>query len=319
MSDNPERAAKTARQSAGVFGQFGTVESGKPEPAEQEPAIEEAHEEEIIEEEEFDDSEADVVDDVDDEVEEPETDDRYVVRVDGEEVEVTLDELLSGYSRQSDYTRKTQALADERRQFQQERENTTQLASVLEQRLSEVENLLSGQDEAPNWVELAKKLDPREYAARKAQWDAQQEQLSIARQQREELKRLQAEEQRRQFEEARRQGEQMLPKVIPEWQDADKARNEAQSIVRWATEQGFSQEALDNLVDPLAVKVLRDAWLYNQSQQQKPKIVKKKAPKTAKAGTGVKSKRKSVLEKQINTPGKPREKIDFFKSITPLK
>lgn len=46
---------------------------------------------------------------------EPET---YVVKVNGQEQEVTLDELLHGYMRNQDYTRKTQALAEERRNLQ---------------------------------------------------------------------------------------------------------------------------------------------------------------------------------------------------------
>lgn len=46
---------------------------------------------------------------------EPET---YVVKVNGEEQEVSLDELLHGYMRNQDYTRKTQALAEERRNLQ---------------------------------------------------------------------------------------------------------------------------------------------------------------------------------------------------------
>ena len=41
------------------------------------------------------------------------------VKVDGEEVEVTQEELLRGYMRQSDYTRKTQQLANERQQVEQ--------------------------------------------------------------------------------------------------------------------------------------------------------------------------------------------------------
>lgn len=42
---------------------------------------------------------------------------KYIAKVDGKEVEVTLDELLNGYQRQSDYTRKTQELATERQQL----------------------------------------------------------------------------------------------------------------------------------------------------------------------------------------------------------
>lgn len=49
------------------------------------------------------------------------------VTVDGEEIEVTLDELRNGYSRQADYTKKTQALAAERERLQ----GMEQLAEAL--------------------------------------------------------------------------------------------------------------------------------------------------------------------------------------------
>lgn len=44
-------------------------------------------------------------------------DEVYVVRVNGEEVEVSLDEALNSYMRQADYTRKTQELAAERQRL----------------------------------------------------------------------------------------------------------------------------------------------------------------------------------------------------------
>ncbi len=43
----------------------------------------------------------------------------YVVKIDGEEQQVTLEELQNGYQRQADYTRKTQEIADERQRLQQ--------------------------------------------------------------------------------------------------------------------------------------------------------------------------------------------------------
>lgn len=46
---------------------------------------------------------------------EPET---FVVTVNGQQTEVTLDELLHGYMRQADYSRKTQELAQRRREFE---------------------------------------------------------------------------------------------------------------------------------------------------------------------------------------------------------
>ena len=43
---------------------------------------------------------------------------KYTVKVNGEDVEVTQEELLRGYMRQADYTRKTQALSDERQRIE---------------------------------------------------------------------------------------------------------------------------------------------------------------------------------------------------------
>ena len=54
------------------------------------------------------------------EVEEPEaqTETAYTVKIDGEEFEVTLDELRNGYQRQADYTRKSQSLAEQRKAYE---------------------------------------------------------------------------------------------------------------------------------------------------------------------------------------------------------
>ena len=43
----------------------------------------------------------------------------YTVKIDGEEQQVTLEELQNGYQRQADYTRKTQEIAVERERLQQ--------------------------------------------------------------------------------------------------------------------------------------------------------------------------------------------------------
>ena len=53
------------------------------------------------------------------EVQQEPTGEAYTVKVDGEERQVSLDELRDGYQSQSDYTRKTQELAAERKRLQQ--------------------------------------------------------------------------------------------------------------------------------------------------------------------------------------------------------
>jgi hypothetical protein len=51
--------------------------------------------------------------------EDPRLGETYQVKVDGEVVEVSLKEALAGYQRQADYTRKAQALASEKQEFEQ--------------------------------------------------------------------------------------------------------------------------------------------------------------------------------------------------------
>lgn len=52
--------------------------------------------------------------------EQPQTPQTYKVKVDGQELEVPLDELLNGYQRQADYSRKTQEVAAMRRQYEEQ-------------------------------------------------------------------------------------------------------------------------------------------------------------------------------------------------------
>ena len=70
-------------------------------------------EEDVMESTEMDTPESSV------EVTEEPSGETYAVKVDGENQEVSLEELRDGYQRQSDYTRKTQELASERKRLQQ--------------------------------------------------------------------------------------------------------------------------------------------------------------------------------------------------------
>ena len=58
---------------------------------------------------------------------------KYKVKVGDEELEVTLDELLQGYMRQADYTRKTQALAEERKKLEEQLKELEEKAKLADQ------------------------------------------------------------------------------------------------------------------------------------------------------------------------------------------
>ena len=95
-------------------------ESEEAAPTEEEESTEETQDE-SLEEESEEEAESEY-----EEEESEETDERavegeefvYAVNINGEEHQVPLDELLKGYSRQSDYTRKTQELSEQRKEIE---------------------------------------------------------------------------------------------------------------------------------------------------------------------------------------------------------
>jgi hypothetical protein len=65
-----------------------------------------------------DDEDLDEAEDLEDSDEDDQDLEKYQVKVDGEVVDVTVEELKAGYQRQADYTRKAQALAAEKAEFE---------------------------------------------------------------------------------------------------------------------------------------------------------------------------------------------------------
>jgi len=111
---------------------------------------------------------------------------RYRVKVDNEELEVDLDELIKGYSRTSDYTKKTQSLAEQRKQVEAERtkiEEAAKLRDTYSQRLQVIEQMLSAQPEED--LTALKDSDPVGYAIKVAEKMEREKQLSAVRAERE--------------------------------------------------------------------------------------------------------------------------------------
>lgn len=92
------------------------------------------------------------------------------VTVAGVEQEVPLSELIRGYSREADYTRKTQSLAEERKAIEQERSQLMLAGRESVERASQLAAQLQSeiQQNQPDANELARLRiqDPGEYAAR---------------------------------------------------------------------------------------------------------------------------------------------------------
>lgn len=207
------------------------------------------------------------------------------VKVDGEELEVTLDELRKGYSRYSDYTRKATALSEERKAFhseveaiRREREQYAQLLPVLQQQL-QVQDVAE-----PDWDALFEE-DPIEAAKLERQWRKSTEQRNAK------MAAIQAEQRRLAEQMTKEQAAQLsafveaerakLPEVIPEWKNAEVMQNEVKELREWALSNGLTEADLDTLRQASHVALVRKAMLFDKGQKkvvqakQQPKKVAK--------------------------------------------
>ena len=259
-------------------------------------------------------TEPDTEDDYPDEEEEaPRT---VKLNLNGEELELTEEELLKGYSRQSDYTRKTQDLAEQRKRLDgitQEtdaaREKYSQLLPKLEANLAEIQKQLNAE---PDWDKLSK-ADPvkalqlqREFDRRKAENAAE-----LARVQQEQQQLL-ADQQSRLLQERedhlQAQGKLLLEN-IPEWQDNEVATKQKQEIEQWALNNGFlDADQLNAIQDWGYVAMMRKAWLYDQGATAAKKS-RAKTTKTLSPGSNNRSAPKRSAFREARAQVKKSGKI----------
>ena len=200
-------------------------------------------------EEDFDSDEEDAEDlddDYDEDEGEPEQAETFTVKINGENVEVSLDELQNGYSRQADYTKKSQTLAEERRAFQQDRDAVLLERTQYSQLLGALQQQLQAFDEpAPDFDRMYEE-DPIEASRLERQYRLRTEQRA------QKMQAIAIEQQRVNDANAQEQTEQMrglitqeaarLPDVIPEWKDEKVAAKEREELKSYLLDSGVAEE-----------------------------------------------------------------------------
>lgn len=211
------------------------------------------------------------------------------VKVDGEEVEVTLAELRNGYSRTADYTRKATALANERKTLQAEVESIRNERAQYEQLLPALRMQLEQAAAAePDWDNLYEE-DPIEAARLERHWRKSREEQA------QKLKAIEAEQQRLQQENAKEQQRAMaafieaerakLPEVIPEWKNQETLVREVNDLRNWAMTQGLSEQEVNSLQQASHIAILRKAMLFDKGSKT---VAESKTPTTKKVARIVK-------------------------------
>jgi hypothetical protein len=216
----------------------------------------------------------------DPDTEEQEGDLYFTVKVDGEEYEVTADELKSGYQRQKDYTKKTQALSDQRKQYEaKEAELTAQQEKILHQ--SYLANKLLERDlekfSKVDWDHL-KQNDPIQFVQKQIELQdvrGQQAQLQAEAQSVYEFnQKAKAEAQAQQLEVERKH----MLQLFPEWKNDEKAAIAQKKIVEYGRKLGFLDEELASITSAKALLVMDKARKYDALEAEKKGIKDKTTP-----------------------------------------
>jgi len=218
--------------------------------------------------------------------EEEKPDQTFTVKVDGTEVTVTLDELQKGYSRTQDYTRKTQQIAEIRRQVESEAEAIRAERSQYAQLLGALESQVQ-QAAQPNidWDRLYQE-DPIEWVRQKEVMRENQAKSQAIQFEQQRLAEISQQEQAQQMQSFLAQQRDELLKVLPDWKDPNKAKKEKELLIDFGQKAGFSADELKNIFDHRVVNVLRKAALYEQmmTKRQNIKPVTNNGPRPAKPG-----------------------------------
>ena len=258
----------------------------------------------------------------DDSNEEPEEPKRFKVKVAGQELELSEDELVSYAQQGADYTKKTQQLAEQRKALEAEAESVMQakqLRDAYAERLQMIEQMLSAQDSTED-LDSLKEADPIGYAVKVAEMQQKEKQVNAVRAERERIAQEQQAEYRQNMQQYLATQAQELAKAIPEYSDPEKGEALRTDLRKFAKSVGFSDQDLSNVVDHRQVLTLYKAMQYDKLQQAKPQVTKRvsEAPKTLKSGSGVKTTNHDTMKQnkqQLRQTGRVRDAARIFEQF----
>ena len=233
------------------------------------------------------------------EVEQPKP--RYKVKAAGEEIEVDEEELIKGYQQGVDYTKKSQALAEQRKAVEAERQHleyVKQERQAYAQKLQALDSFLMQQNRGVD-LDVLKETDPIGYAVAVAEQNQREKQLAVVRAEQQRLAQQQQAEQQASLQNHLRQESEKLVSLIPELAtpQGDAVRKQ---IRDYAKSVGWTDQELSSVYDSRAVVSLYKAMKYEQLQKSKPEVTKKlqAAPKMMRSGTSAPP-TKSTQDKQV--------------------
>ena len=246
---------------------------------------------------------------------EEQTTDLHQVTVNGEKIDVDLEELKAGYQKDADYRRKTEELAIEKREVRAEEDRLKNqystkmedLNSLVATLNAEINNDMNSKELDALWEE-----DPTEAAKVDRRIQKRKNTIQQAQQK---LR----DHQQSQFQELLREEQKKLHLKHPEIADPIKGNTVKSNIMNYLSSKGFSNEDVARIYDSRYFDVIMDGMNYNKSKSVKPGLVSKKVKPTKFVKSGIKSTKEELNSKsrlnQIKTlkkSGNPKDATDLL-------
>ena len=192
------------------------------------------------------------------------------IEVDGKAIELTKSEIQSGYLRQADYTRKTQALAEERKQFGSELQQAKEEREIYAQLLPAiVQQLQTTMPTAPDPSLID--TDPARYLKERDAYERKLGDLQAAQSEQARMQQQKQEESAQSIQAFVQMNAQKLPELVPEWREAKNYERDRPKVRNYLQTLGFSDQEINQAYDARLVAMAYEAMRWRELKSSKPR------------------------------------------------
>jgi hypothetical protein len=260
-----------------------TTEADQPDPDTETEETDDGLQEDEAEEEVTEDEEEEPGDDEAEDIAPLDYDpSRKVTLEDG--TEATLEELVNGNLRQADYTRKTEALAEERREIQAIREQSNARAEEITQTYDGLVEFLQGIIPPEPSLELLGH-DQQEYLRQQAIRKSFTDELSTVLQQQTEAKARAAQVDPGEIERIRKAEANKLVEVMPMLSDPMKMDQFTDNVKKTAIDLGFTADEIGSTLDHRLLRLVHLAGIGKRSLENQENARRRIKEKSATPAT----------------------------------
>jgi len=241
--------------------------------------------------------------------------DLHQVIVNGEKIDVDLDELKAGYQKDADYRRKTEELAIDKRQLASDKDRLTKDYST---KLEDLNNLTMTLNAEVNSELSSKDLDklfdedPTEAAKLERQIRRRKETIVQAQ------RKLRS-HQENQFQEIVREEQKKVALKHPDFGDPIKGSSLKTNMRNYLIGRGFNDQEVNQVYDSRMFDVIMDAMTHQNNEKLKPTLVSKKVKPSKVIKSGIKESKEDKISqnrlekiKRLQRSGNPRDAAELL-------